>query len=127
MRRSSREPGTADAAELLEGSAHMSDPETVRKDWARRVVEAYDGWPQWLAPGAAPQALPWAAEGTDSAGDGAAADEPTSHSSSGWSWGIPADQMENLDRRLERAQWTGATARALRNERRYWGLESGDD
>ena len=121
------EPGAADVAEPLEGSALVSDPEAVRRDWARRVVEAYDGWPQWLAPGVAPQALPWLAEGTDSAGDGAAADEPTRRSTSGWSWGIPPDQLDDLDRRLGLAQRTGATARALQNERRYWGLESEDD
>jgi hypothetical protein len=130
VRRSSVWPGLADGAETLEGSALVSDPEAARKEWARRAIEAYDGWPQWLTPGETPHALPWVPGGIENAGDAGrttAADEPSSHTSSGWSWGMTQAELEEVDRRLRLTQRRGETARAIRAERTYWGFESEDD
>ncbi len=78
----------------------MSVAEAVRREWARRVAEAYDGWPTWV---------------------------PSDGTSPGWFWGIPQAELEDVDRRLRQEQQTGETARALRDERSFWGLESEGD
>ncbi len=103
----------------------MSDSEATRHEWTRRVAAAYDGWPEWLTPGTVPDVLPRAPEGEDSARDagrGTAADVPIGDITSGWSWGLTQAEVERVDRRLVWEQRTGRTARAVREERTYWGL-----
>lgn len=82
----------------------MADAEAVRREWARRVTDQYEGWPDWAAP--------------DAAG---------SRTGSGWSWGVPEEDLADLDLRLAFRQHTGDTARALREERAYWGLDRPTD
>jgi hypothetical protein len=69
--------------------------------------------------------MPEAAGGED-ADRRTAPDAATGRSSSGWSWGIPEAQLEDVDRRLRARERTGDTARALHAERAYWGLGSED-
>ena len=94
----------------------MSDPDEVRRRWARRVTEEYDGWPDWPAPDAATEP---ARQGQD-----ADPDAPAGRTASGWSWDVPTDELHDLDARLALRQNTGETARALRRERAYWGLDA---
>jgi hypothetical protein len=103
----------------------VPDPEAVRKEWARRVDEAYSGWPEWLTPGAGSRGLPWGPPVDEGAGDdehGTAADVPAGTTAAGFSWDIPPDELEDVDRRLWLRQRTARIARALRAERGYWGL-----
>lgn len=100
-----------------------SDPETVRKNWARRVTDEYDGWPSWAAPDA--PAGPRTGEPVTDAATGA--DAEGGRTASGWSWDVPSDDLEGVDLQLMLRQHTGQTAQALRDERAYWGLDRGAD
>lgn len=101
----------------------MADPEALRRDWARRVAHEYDGWPDWAAPDAASGARS-GKPATDADPGGAAQGVRTP---SGWSWGIPSDELGDVDAQLTLAQHSGETARALRAERAYWGLDRTGD
>lgn len=103
----------------------MPDPDEVRGRWARRVAEEYDGWPAWPAPDAAADARD--REPVEDAAPGAAPDESAVRAGSGWSWGVPAADLQDLDAQLVLRQNTGETARALRRERAYWGLDAPDE
>jgi hypothetical protein len=107
----------------------MPDPEAARGEWARRAAESYDGWPEWPAPDAEPGAVPEDAGGGADAEDAdrrMAPDAATGRTASGWSWGLPEAELEDVDRRLWARERSGDTARALRAERAYWGLGSED-
>jgi hypothetical protein len=101
----------------------MPDPEAVRKEWARRA--AYDGWPDRPTPDAGRRAVPEVPGDGEDAQDAertTAPDAGSGRTSTGWSWGVPEAEVEDVDERLWIAQRTGETARALRAERAYWGL-----
>lgn len=81
----------------------MPDPAAVRRTWARRIIDEYTGWPAWPIPQA-----------------------QAGRTASGWAWGVAPDEVEGLDLQLVLRQHTGETARVLRNERAYWGLDPDD-
>lgn len=103
----------------------MSDPDAVRTEWARRATDEYDGWPGWASPDAA--AGPRTDEPAGHAEQSTTADAPTGRTASGWSWGVAPDELEDVDLQLALRQHTGETARALREERAYWGLDRTGD
>lgn len=90
----------------------MADPDALRKEWARRVTAAYDGWPGWPAPDATA---------------GLPTDAPAGATASGWSWGVPADELADVDVQLTLKRHTAETARVLGEERAYWGLDEKGD
>lgn len=102
----------------------MTDPDEVRKAWARRVTEEYEGWPAWPTPDAPDD--PSARESTGAAAVRTPADPPAGRTASGWAWGDAEGELDDVDPRLALRQHTGETARALREERAYWGLDSTD-
>lgn len=105
----------------------MSDAEATRREWARRVTEAYEGWPRWLTPGAPLPEDPGAGERARVAKTRTPADAPAGHPSSGWSWGLMPAEVEDVDRQLGLERRRGEAARAIRAERAYWGLGREDD
>lgn len=109
-------PPPADA-EPEEGSRPVSDPDAVRKQWARRITERYDGWPERPGPEAASGEVDPRTAAPDQAG----------RTASGWVRGVAPDEVDKLDLALTMRQHTGETARALRAERAYWGLDPEDD
>lgn len=103
----------------------MSDPEAVRRSWARTVAEEYDGWPDWPAPDAA--AGPRTGEPAADASSPASAERHGGRTDSGWSWGMAPEELSGVDVQLTLRQHTGETARALQEERAYWGLDLPDE